>query len=333
MRAQRQQRASYPTEKLRGEVLEFTVRGSEGWGTGIIRTTQNGGERAIVGKLFAKPGDTVDLVGWFETGKYGEQFKFSSCQVVVPNDASGVIGWLSARLPQVSRRRAELLVQTYGVEGLWEVMDGRQVDKLCAIDGITPDRAKVILDAYHRHKAERDLMTWFKAVGLTDNQVANVVVAFGKWSDKPAHDFETKEERETRFVEALGLAKQRILERPYDLAKHVHGFGWSRADDCARRIGIPLNHPARIEAGLLHYMSEATGVGHCMAPMGKLVGVTAQKILGGIAEDEVRTVLHRMLDDGELVARGPNVYTGKLAGAEGRVAAAFIERSQRGAAA
>lgn len=290
-------------EKLRGELLHFTVKGQDGWGIGAVRTRQDGGEVKITGKVLgAKPGDTLDLTGIHEVSKWGPQFKVLSVEVVVPEDAAGVVGWLASVLPQISRRRAELLVETHGVEGTWRVLDGRDVGALVAIDGITAARAEEILEAYHAAKGDRDRMVTLKGFGLTDNQIARVTMA---WGDK---------------------AVENLRADPYALMEMVTGFGWVKADAVALRMGLPRDSEARLRAGILHKVSEASQEGHCYVPGGKLVKLVAGEKMCGVAEQLVRDVLERMLASGKLVRRGTGVYLPKLDKDEHDLAGFFAER-------
>ncbi|HYC44499.1 MAG TPA: helix-hairpin-helix domain-containing protein [Burkholderiales bacterium] len=292
-------------ETIRGELVSFNVRGQDYWGVGEVRTTQDGGFVKITGKLLGtKVGDTLELTGnWKVHERYGRQFTVNTCAVVVPQDAVGVIGWLAATLPQVSRRRAEALVERHGVEGTWRVLDGRDEAALVELDGITPARAAEIFDAYHQAKAGRDQVVRLKSFGLTDNQCAKVIK---EW----------------------GADAERILSsNPYQLMAKVDGFGWARADQVAQRMGVPRTLPARIAAGLLHTMQESCFAGHCFVPSGKLVALAAGEKCLGVPEDAVRKGLQQLIEDEELVRLGARVYLPRIDRAEGELAREFAARA------
>jgi exodeoxyribonuclease V alpha subunit len=289
---------------IRGELTTFSVRGQDFWGTGFVRTLHDGGELAVVGKLIGcNPGDTIELDGEHATHpRYGAQFRVRNVRVVLPSDARGVVGWLAAKLPQVSARRAEALVERYGVDGLWQRLDAEDWLALTVIDGITPDRAQEILAAYKQHRADRDRFVQFKSWGMTDNQVARVVK---EWGDK---------------------AEQKMMANPYALIEFVPGFGWTRADAIALRMGVRRDDPARLAAGLLHAMGLATQAGHCFSPAGKLVGVTANKICGVNATPLYRT-LDELVERGKLIRFEDAIYLPDIAAAETELAEEFAERA------
>lgn len=310
MRGERRRTAT--CDQIRGELVSFTVKGSDFWGVGTVRTAHDGGDVAITGKLLGVHcGDTVALEGVWAESKWGKQFRVTACQVMLPADASGVVGWLATTFPQVSRRRAEVLVERHGVEGVWAVLDAGDVRALCEVDGITPDRARAIVEVYRARKGERDRMVRFKGWGLTDSQIARLVQ---EWGDE---------------------AEARLTGNPYDLMEAVSGFGWKRADEVAQRMGTPHDSPARIAAGILHFVGEATAAGHCFVTSGKIAAVVARKVCG-VPESAVRRELERLVEAGRLArdtgggGGGANVYLPRIAAAESGLAKAICSRAPKG---
>jgi exodeoxyribonuclease V alpha subunit len=295
------------SSNIRGELMSFRVAGSDGWGFGTLRRLHDGGDLAIVGKLIgAHAGDTIELDGDLVThAKYGKQLKIKSCRVVLPQDQTGVVGWLASKLPQISKRRAEQLVEKFGVQGLWDLLDNDQASQLCIVDGITLPRAEEIVAAYKLHKKDRERHIVFKQWGMTDGQIARVVEL---WKDK---------------------AVDRISENPYRLMEHVRGFGWQRSDDVAMRMGVRRDDPARLCAGLMHAMDTATQSGHCFVATGKLVGIAATKILQVSDEKAVRSALDLLVRSGKLERLEQNIYLPTINDAEGALALAFARRARQ----
>src|SRR3954464_118238 len=75
-----------------------------------------------------------------------------------------------------------------------------------------------------------------------------------------------------RIFEQYGDASVRVVRKePYRLAAEVWGIGFKTADTIAAAVGIPHDSTERVEAGLQHVLSEATGQGHCFLPESDLV--------------------------------------------------------------
>ena len=282
-------------ETIRGEVIEARVLGNDFWGRTTIRTKQ--GAVTAIGKLVAVAlGETVELEGtWDVHPRWGKQFKFRSATVLQPTSAAGVVAWLAHRLPAIGRERAEEMVERFGTDGVFRVLEGDGAE-LLQIRGVTEERRDVILSAYWKHRVERDEMVRLKGWGLTDGQIGQLRSA---WGDA---------------IEA------RLRENPYAAIEEVHGFGFARADAVAQRMGLPSDAPARIRAGALYQMSVARERGHTYVPAPKLIAMTAKLLeVGGAA---VRAELFAMRDRGDVVGGGGRARLPVLSRAEGSVAAA-----------
>ena len=261
-------------EVVRGEVVETRILGDDFWGTTRVRTAD--GMVTAVGKLVAVAvGETVALTGtWAVHPRYGRQFKFRAAEVLQPTSASGVVAWLRHRLPAVGHGRAVELVERFGPDGVFDVLegDGRE---LLEVRGITPERRDAILESYWQHRAERDRMVRLKGWGLTDGQIGQLTAA---WGDE---------------------VEERLRANPYAAIEQVRGFGFARADAVAQRMGLAADAPARIRAGLLHQLKVARERGHTYVPAPKLVAMAARllEVSGRPVWDE----LVQMRDRGDVV--------------------------------
>lgn len=295
-------------ETIVGEILETKILGGDFFGRATIKPAK-GPSILAVGKLLGvQAGDTVEVRGASTTHeRWGTQFKIQSIKTVSPRDASGVVGWMDARLPHLGKTRARAIVERFGVEGVWHVIE-HEPDRLLEIDGITPARRDMIVEAYHTHRHERDRVVLFKSWGLTDGQIAHVL---GQWGKN---------------------AEERVRSNPYDLAEHVHGFGFTRADAVAQRMGLPLDAPARVRAGLMHMLKEARERGHTFLWTPALIKMTAKLLCvpETVCAPELRALLAA-----ERIWADPNerrrVALAELARAEDEVAARLLRLARKAA--
>lgn len=282
-----------PLEMVRGEIAEARLL-REGWGRLRLRAgSTDSASVTVTGQILGfEPGTTVECRGrWDIHPTYGRQFRATTIVTVVPSDAAGVIAWLSSRLPGLGRKRATELVDRHGVPGLWDVLE-RAPERLTEIRGVTPELASAIAVEYQRVRGEREEMVTLRGWGLTESQIKRC-----------------REVWKTRVVEEL-------RKNPYQLCELVWGFGFDRADQVARRMGMPLDHPGRIQACVLHQLGEAEGAGHCYVPTGKLVALAADAL--GLEERLVRAQLDEVCD-GERAVRsdeGVRVYRAPTFAAE-----------------
>ena len=70
-----------------------------------------------------------------------------------------------------------------------------------------------------------------------------------------------------RIYKTYGPAAVKLVrENPYRLALDIHGIGFKSADRIAMALGIDPAAPQRLEAGVLHLLSEAGDRGHLFLP-------------------------------------------------------------------
>lgn len=304
-------------EQVSGQVEAIRLY-RDSWGVMVLLTGSSNERTDVVGTLLGfDVGDTVEVDGaWEKHPRFGERFKAKAIRVLVPTDASGAIAWLMGRMPQIGRRLATAMVERWGLPTLWDVLAERP-HEIVELRGITLERAKAIGEAYQAHRAERDRMVELKRWQLTDGQIARLTKAWG-----------------AQVIE-------RLREDPYAAIEHVDGFGWARADDLARRMGLPAAHPSRIRAALLHILDEAAGAGHCYVPLPKLLKLAAKALrrekpggaVDNVPDEAIRREGNALLDAGKLVIGTRwQVYAADIAEAEERVAANVLRLLGRRAA-
>lgn len=289
-------RKTNDTEVVRGQVADVRLL-KDGWGRMRVRAgSGDTADATVMGTVLGVDvGTTVECRGrWDVHPQYGRQFKASSITTVVPSSAEGAIAWIASKLPAVGRKRAAELVERYGIPALWDVLDAEPA-RLVEVRGITEEIAEKIGAEYRRVKGERDEMVTLRGWGLSEYQI-------------------------TRCRDAWkGRVIAELQADPYRLAEVVEGFGFKRADEVARRMGTPTDHPGRIRACLLHMLGEAEGAGHCYVVSGALVSMSADVL--GVAGGIVARELGLAAGLGAVVQEGSRVYSAPTHRAERGVAA------------
>lgn len=267
--------------QITGELVSHRVVGDDFWSIASLKAS-DGSIVAVTGKLLGVAiGDTIELSGaMVEHARFGPQLKARECRVLVPQTTAGVIAWLSSggRFPGIGpARAAELLEHFDGPGYLWRAIEKTPM-RLAEVKGITEETADLVHRNYLRFVGDRDRMIKFRSWGMTENQIARMLKV---WGDK---------------------SEENLRANPYSLAEVVDGFGFLRSDNIAQRMGMPLDSPARIRAGLKHTMLDAQGHGHCYVSRGKLVALASERVLR-VASSLVETQLRAMEKDGSLKRR------------------------------
>jgi exodeoxyribonuclease V alpha subunit len=107
--------------------------------------------------------------------------------------------------------------------------------------------------------------------------------------------------RAVRIFKTYGHdAIQVMTEDPYRLARDIKGVGFRTADAIAMKMGMTLEAPQRVRAGISFALQEATDEGHCGLPVEPLVEL-ATKLLE-VDKTIVRAALDHELVHEEIIA-------------------------------
>jgi exodeoxyribonuclease V alpha subunit len=243
-------------DELNGAVERVTYYNPEnGYSVLRLRPEQRGlaglgrdGLATVVGNLpEVTPGEYLRLQGeWVSHPRHGRQFQVQVCVQTLPATAAGIRRYLGSGLIKgIGRRLAERIVEAFGAETL-DVIE-RQPQKLQEVPDIGPKRARLILAAWNEQRQVKEIMLFLHSHNVSTNLAIKIY----------------KQYREQ--------ALQVVQEDPYRLARDIFGVGFKTADQIAQALGLPQDHPSRLEAGVVYTLNEITDEGHVFMPRPGLV--------------------------------------------------------------
>lgn len=243
---------------------------SNGYTVAILETSDD--VITIVGYVpFLNIGETLKVEGeWTNHPNYGEQLKIANVSTVVPATLNGIVKYLSSGLiPYIGPKTAEKIVERFGVDSLDIIQ--YNPERLKEIEGIGDKKIEKIMEAFEEQRELKDIM-----------------VFLGQYDISPSYG--------VRIYKKYGKDTIRIIqENPYRLSEEVFGIGFKTADKIAQNMGIDLNSPYRIEAGIKFKLIEYAGSGHSFVPKDELL-VEISKILQldlELLEDSLRDLAIR----------------------------------------
>ena len=197
-------------------------------------------------------GEHVRVDGrWTQHPRHGQQFQVETCEQVLPATVEGIRRYLGSGLIKgVGPRLAERIVEVFGAETL-EVIDGAP-ERLQEVPDIGMKRMRLIMTAWVEQKQVKEIMVFLHGYGISTNLAVKVFKQYGS--------------------ESL----QVVRTDPYRLAQDISGVGFKTADKLARALGLPVDHPSRIEAGVVYALNEMSNDGHVFALRPGLVAQTAE---------------------------------------------------------
>lgn len=245
----RMKSASLPLFGVEGEAIEGTfsigrvtyLNEENGYAVvQLVPADQPDEEITAVG-FFGEPrvGACLRIEGvWRRDRKYGLQVQINTAVPETPRTLAAIERYLAgASIKGLGPHYADKLVRHFGEDTFDELQRGGQ--HLEEVPGIGPVRAKLIRESWAEHHGIHELMVNLQGVaGLTPNQASRIFRQYGH------------------------QAWQVVAQNPYALAEEVRGFGFITCDRIGRTLGIAHDAPQRIQAGILHLLSQALAEGH-----------------------------------------------------------------------
>lgn len=245
------------TIEIKGQLERITYHNQENAYT--IAKMKVGGRHdlvTVVGNLLSvSPGEVLKLKGeWHNHPKFGEQFKITSYESIIPATVKGIERYLGSGLIKgIGPVMAKRLVTKFGLETL-QVIE-TDTKRLAEVDGIGDKRIDMIKKAWDDQKEIREVMVWLQGNGVSPTYGAKIYKQYGRES------------------------VQIVQQNPYRLATDIFGIGFITADKIAEQIGIAKDSLIRAEAGILYVLHQLSDDGHVYYPYEPLIE-ECNKILG-----------------------------------------------------
>ncbi|MFK8039802.1 MAG: ATP-dependent RecD-like DNA helicase [Rickettsiaceae bacterium] len=236
-------------EQLFGSVERITYHNSEN-GFCVLRVHVKG-FRELVTVVGSSPsvlvGQHLKCFGyWHKDANYGIQFKANSLVLNAPDTIEGVQKYLgSGLIKYIGPHTSKKLVEAFGKD-VFDVIENNP-DALRTVQGIGKVKAANICNNWKDQKVIRDIMIFLQSHSIGTSRATKIYKTYGE--------------------SAISV----ISKNPYKLARDIHGIGFLSADAIAQSIGIALDSPMRIKAGIAHSLFEATSKGHCGLPVKMLI--------------------------------------------------------------
>ncbi len=249
----------YSVVRLRPERGNVPGRNREG----LVTITGNLPELA--------PGEHLRLRGqWINHPKHGLQFQAEVCEQTLPATVAGIRRYLGSGLIKgIGPRLAGRIVTHFGRETL-EVIE-HHPERLREVPDIGPKRSRLIARAWDEQKQVKEIMLFLHGHGVSTNLAIKIYKQYGD--------------------QALGI----VQNDPYRLARDIFGVGFKTADRIAQALGLPSDHPSRIEAGIVYALNEMSDDGHVYAPRPELTGRVAGLL--EVSEALIPPALERLTQD------------------------------------
>ena len=271
---------------IEGVIERVTFHNAEN-GYGVVKIIDTDGPRgknsdpiAVVGTFPSPvPGESIKCIGsWVKHPEFGRQFKAERVESIRPATVAAIEKYLGSGLVKgIGPATAKKIVARFGAETL-EVLD-REPHRLHEIQGLGRVSLDRLTKVWEGQKAVQSLMLFLQGNGVTPSLAHKIHKQYGDQS------------------EAI------VRTNPYRVANELWGVGFRTADQLAQRIGMPLDAPQRLRAGLLYTLQSSMDAnGHCFMYQDELLAFACEPQMLGADPALVRAALDETLVKAELRA-------------------------------
>jgi exodeoxyribonuclease V alpha subunit len=289
-------------ETLEGTVERITFYSPED-GYSVIRLTPStpvgfwsglgeDGTLTVVGNLpDLAPGEYLKLEGnWQTHPQYGQQFRALNVYRIAPATVEGLRRYLGSGLIKgIGPAIATRIVNYFGLDTL-DILE-HSPERLLEVDGVGQQRAGMIIRAWAEQRQVKDIMLFLQSHGVSTSLAVKIHKTYGD--------------------QALSI----VQTDPYRLARDIYGIGFKTADQIARHLGLPPDHPSRLEAGLIYALHQASEDGHVYLPRDRLAETAATLL--DVPPSELEPAISQAAESGSVKIEAP-------AGEEGEVQAVYL---------
>lgn len=277
-------------ESIKGTVEEITFYNQDNGYT--VMEISCGNEAVTVVGNFSQlaVGSQIEASGeWTVHPSYGRQFKADTLTETLPQDAAGILRYLSSGIIKgVGRATAEKIVNAFGSES-FDVIE-KDIDRLSSIKGISKPAARKIQRSFIEKFASRQTIEELKQKGLTHKEAFD---AYNFFHENAVEVFD---------------------DNPYDfVAAGIYDF--DRAEEIAEELDEPVSPGLRAQSLVEHIVDHNISNGHTCLPRDSVVR-TAKAYLS--CSDDVAQIAvddaveyHRLITediDGRQFLFNPSAY-------------------------
>ncbi len=264
------------TDSITGTVVEIIYQNDDnGYTVCDIENAELGLFTATGCMPYINEGEHIRADGtWVVHPDYGDQFKITSYESILPADEESVLAYLSSGVIEgIREATAKKLVEHFGAEVMTIMLT--DPDRLSEIKGISKSKAQKIGESFAKRQAVQNVVMFLQQYGISANMAIKV------------HNI-------------LGLGSVELIKaNPYILADMIEGISFKTADNIAFVRGLPKNSEIRLKSGIKYILKEAAySSGHTYMPRNLLIEHAAYSL--SVSEEEIENTLTSLALDKEM---------------------------------
>ncbi|MBQ9199698.1 MAG: ATP-dependent RecD-like DNA helicase [Lachnospiraceae bacterium] len=229
-------------------IIEKIIYKNDENGYAVFSVEGEDGDEIFVGTLLGI-GEGLYIIAegeYVNHPQYDIQFKFTSCEIKMPEDTLGIERYLASGIVKgIGEVLAKRIVKKFKKDTLRIIEE--EPERLAEINGISERKARSIAVSYAEKKEFRQVIIFLSEYGISVNMAIKIYNEYGE-----------------SIYEIL-------RGNPYKIAEDITGIGFRTADEIARKMGIEKNSEFRIRSAIIYVLNTATADGHMYLPKEELI--------------------------------------------------------------
>lgn len=182
---------------------------------------------------YANPQDKYHFQGeYIIHPKYGKQFQIQAYEIILADDESEIIRYLSSSLFKgIGEKQATAIVDALGKDALTKIKEDKHV--LDNVRGMNEKKRETIIAVLSSQDFDQEVLSFFMGHGISTKNLALIQAVYQE------HTLDI------------------LQNNPYQLIDDIDGIGFKTADDLALKIGVNPFDENRMKAAIYYALKEA----------------------------------------------------------------------------
>ncbi len=273
-------------ERISG-IVERVFFSSAKFSAGALKS--DAGDRVrFRGPFCVSEGDIVAIDGkWKDDPKYGQQFVGESLSYDLPDSPEGLVQYLAKHpaFTGIGETTARKIVDYATSAEHLDRMIRKDIEELHRALRIPKRTLASLREAWIANSAENEVRSYLASFGLSHHQMETLLEEFGS--------------------SVVGV----LRANPYLIIRYIKNYGFKRVDKIARSMGVPKEHPGRLEAALCYLVREEASDGHTWIAHDELIRKAIDLLLLDSLESRsiIEAAFERVVEQEQLIVDGDAV--------------------------
>lgn len=233
---------------------------------------------------YANPQDKYHFKGEYMIHpKYGKQFQIQSYEIILADDESEIIRYLSSPLFKgIGEKQATAIVELLGKDALNKIKEDKHV--LDYVRGMNEKKQETIVTVLSSQDFDQEVLSFFMGHGISTKHLALIQAVYQE------HTLDI------------------LQHNPYQLIDDIDGIGFKTADDLAIKIGVDMMDDNRIKAAILYSLKEVCFQDGSTYHSIEAISQRFQRFIHGISDEQFSDYLSELLEEKKIIQENDHYY-------------------------